>query len=99
MCCINKIKKNKNKNSDLSCYNKRRTCGILVSIFPCGTIINYCELNKSEGKNLVASFLGKTNILLQNRLKYICYDDACHIFGLNQILKDKIFVIGICNKH
>ena len=76
------------------CYNKRRTCGILVSIFPCGTIINFCEMNKSEGNQLVALFLGKTNNLLKDSIKYICYDNACHISELNKDLSEKIFVIG-----
>ena len=56
-------------------------------------IINYFELNKSEGKRVVANFLEYTNNKLNNSIKYICYDDACHIAQLNDTLKDKIFVI------
>ena len=30
---------------------------------------------------------------LNDETKYICYDNACHLFGVNDELKDKAFVI------
>ncbi len=81
-------------SKELKCVSKRRTSGILVTVFPCGTIINFMELNKSEGKILVSSFLKATDQILNNEIKYLCYDDACHIAGLNKsTLNQKTFVI------
>jgi hypothetical protein len=83
-----------NKTPDkLKCYSKRRTCGILVSIFPCGLIINMQEMNKSESNYLVSYFIEQTNRRLKNTIKYICYDNSCHISEINPALKDKIFVM------
>ena len=65
----------------------------LKLIFPCGLIINLQELNKSESNYIVSYFIQQTNIRLNNIVKYICYDNSCHISDLNPSLKDKIFVI------
>jgi len=81
----------------MKCFNKRRTAGILAGMIPCGTIINLMEMNKSESNVLVSSFLLKTNVFLNNTIKYFCYDDACHISNLSNELKDKTFVIGIAS--
>ena len=64
-------------------------------MFSCGTIINFLEMNRSEGNILVAKFLEHTNTMLNNSINYICYDDACHISDLSKKLEDKIFVIGM----
>jgi ribonucleotide reductase beta subunit family protein with ferritin-like domain len=63
-------------------------------MFSCGLIINFLEMNKSEGNFLVSMFLESTNKMLDNSIQYICYDDACHINNLSDKLSDKIFVIG-----
>ena len=72
---------------------KRRTYGILASMFLCGLIINFLKINKSEGNFLVSMFLESTNKMLDNSIQYICYDDACYINNLSDKLTDKIFVI------
>lgn len=63
-------------------------------MFSCGTLINFTELNKSEGNILVSKFIEETNEKLKNTINYVCYDNACHIAGLSEKLKNKTFVIG-----
>ena len=38
-------------------------------------------------------FIDKTINALDDKIKYICYDNACHLSDINENLKDKIFVI------
>ncbi len=52
-------------------------------------------MNKSEGNILVTKFIERTNYILNDSIKYICYDDACHIASISEKLDNKIFVIGI----
>ena len=42
---------------------------------------------------VVANFIECTNNKINNSLKYICYDDACHSLELKESPKDKFFVI------
>lgn len=64
-----------------------------ITSFSCGIIINYEELIKSEGPKLVSKFLETTINKLDSEIKYLCYDNACHLCGVNEALKEKIFVI------
>ncbi len=64
-----------------------------IASFSCGIIINYEELIKSEGLVVVSKFLESTINCLNDEVKYICYDNACHLSGVNEILKEKKFVI------
>jgi hypothetical protein len=66
---------------------------IKVSRYSCGIIINYEELIRSEGFMFVSKFIEKTIKNLDDETKYICYDNACHLFGVNNELKDTTFVI------
>lgn len=64
-----------------------------MTSFSCGIIINYAELIRSEGLHFVSHFLEKTINSLDDKINYICYDNACHLAGINEKLNDKIFVI------
>ena len=64
-----------------------------ITSYSCGIIINYAELIRSEGFEFVAGFLEKTIERLNNEIKYICFDNACHLYGVNEKLNDKTFVI------
>ena len=41
----------------------------------------------------VSNFLEKTINALDDKIKYLCYDNACHLAGVNENLKNKTFVI------
>jgi hypothetical protein len=61
-------------------------------MFSCGIIINFLEMNKSEGNVLVTKFIERTNYILNDSIKYICYDNECHIASISEILDNKFLL-------
>jgi hypothetical protein len=64
-----------------------------VTTFSFGIILNHAELIRSEGLHLVSTFIEKTINALDDKIKYICYDNASHVSEINKNLNDKTFVI------
>ena len=60
---------------------KDSTFGLIVGAFPCGTVVVWEELYNSEGIMQVHAILGDyfSNVSDKNDLKFIIYDDACHL--------------------
>ena len=72
---------------------KDSTLGLLVGAYPCGTVIMHAELFNSEGiaqvHGIANDFLG--NVSDKERLKYVIYDDACHLslYSKNKKIAEK----------
>ncbi|CAF1043593.1 unnamed protein product, partial [Brachionus calyciflorus] len=59
--------------------NKKRTAGISIGATPCGIILNYKEMIRSESTTLATKFLYETVNLVNKSFKYCIYDNACHL--------------------
>lgn len=76
-------------DTDLKCNTEKdrtrvnyRTAGILLGAWPCGTILMLGELFGAESKSQVYGFLHtflKENAQSTADLRFICYDDGCHL--------------------
>jgi hypothetical protein len=53
-----------------------------MSSYSCGIIINNEELIRSEGFMCVSKFIENTIKNLNDETKYICYDNAYHLFRI-----------------
>lgn len=68
-----------NTHKDLPHYNKKKTAGVLIIVHSCGSILNFCELIKSESLKMVADLITKTITLTKNEIKFCIYDNGCHL--------------------
>ena len=59
----------------------RHTCGILIALYPCGTVIFFDEIFGCESKSQVYAIVLEwlATIAKDKRPSTILYDDACHL--------------------
>ena len=59
----------------------RHTCGILIALYPCGTVIFFDEIFGCESKSQVYAIVLEwlATIAKDKRPSTIMYDDACHL--------------------
>ena len=66
---------------------RRHTVGLFLGVFPCGIISLWDELYGSESTSQVYSVVLEFLSNLVNIIKFILYDDACHLvrYAINQM--------------
>ena len=66
-------------DKEYTALNKKKTHGILVAVYSCGTICYFDEMIRSESLNLIANQIFNIMKLNKKELNYVIYDSACHL--------------------
>ena len=72
-----------NTRKDRDKRKNRHTCGIFIGCYPCGVCLLFDELFGSESISqvyaIILEFLATLDEEDRDRIKYILYDDMCHL--------------------
>ncbi len=76
----------------MECSKKCRTEGLLVAAYNCGIVLAYREFLTHESPTQVATFYLDIANRLRLVLKYLVYDDGCHLKSFienNELFKNQ----------